>query len=306
MQTTLTSDVTFAGIGLHSGTTVQMTVRPAPADHGIWFKRVDISHADPMVPAIYHAVEHKPLCTRIVNKDGVEVTTIEHIMAALAGCGVRNALIELDGPEVPIMDGAAGDFVRAIVAAGVVGQDAPLYAIEVQKIITVEHEGAVATLSPSDSLEIDFRIEFADAAIGAQSKRLKMSNGTFVRELSDSRTFCRKSDIDMMHANGLALGGTYENAVVVDGKDVLSPGGLRHTDEAVRHKMLDALGDLSLAGAPILGRYTGVKAGHAMTNQLLRKLFASPGAYRLVACSAEQLRQLPGVGVRTADLALVA
>lgn len=306
MQATLISDVTFAGVGLHSGTKVQMTVRPAPADYGIWFKRIDVSGADPMVPAIYHAVEHKPLCTRIANEAGVEVTTIEHIMAALAGCGVRNALVEIDGPEVPIMDGAAGDFVRAIVEAGVVAQHAPLYAIEVQKIITVEQDGAIATLSPAESLEIDFRIEFADAAIGAQSKRLSMSNGTFVRELSDSRTFCRKSDIDMMHANGLALGGTYENAVVVDGQDVLSPGGLRHADEAVRHKMLDALGDLSLAGAPILGRYTGVKAGHAMTNQLLRKLFATPGAYRLVACTPEQLRHLPGVGVRQADLALVA
>ncbi|MDA8747896.1 UDP-3-O-acyl-N-acetylglucosamine deacetylase [Litoreibacter sp.] len=306
MQATLISDVTFEGVGLHSGIATKMTVRPAGVDHGIWFKRLDVVGVDPMVPAIYHAVEHKPLCTRIVNAAGVDVTTIEHIMAALAGCGIRNALIEIDGPEVPIMDGCSADFVRAIVAVGIEAQSAPLYAIEVLKIVTVEHEGSVATLSPAGSLEIDFRIAFTDGAIGEQSKRLNMANGTFVRELSDSRTFCRKSDIDTMHANGLALGGTYENAVVVDGDTVLSPGGLRHDDEAVRHKMLDALGDLALAGAPIFGRYTGVKAGHAMTNELLRKLFASPNAYRLVPCNAAQLSRLPGVGVNPRDLALVA
>jgi len=268
VQTTLNSSATFTGVGLHSGIPVTMTVHPAGMNHGIWFKRADVTDADPMIPALFDAVEMKPLCTRIVNAAGVEVTTIEHIMAALAGCGVRNALIEIDGPEVPIMDGAAGDFVRG--------------------------------------LEISFEIDFVDAAIGAQSKTLNMANGTFVRELADSRTFCRKSDIDAMHANGLALGGTYENAVVVDGDHVLSPGGLRHDDEAVRHKMLDALGDLSLAGAPILGRYTGIRAGHAMTNMLLRKLFATPDAYRVVECSLEQVSQLPGVGVRRADLALVA
>ncbi len=306
MQATLISDVTFEGVGLHSGALTKMTVRPAHAGHGIWFKRVDVLDRDPHVPATYDAVEMKPLCTRIVNAAGVEVLTIEHITAALAGCGVRNALIELDGPEVPIMDGASGDFVRAFVEAGVQAQDAPLYAIEILETVSVEQDGARATLSPAGSLEIDFAIDFADAAIGAQSKVLNMANGTFVRELSDSRTFCRKSDIDMMHANGLALGGTYDNAVVVDGDDVLSPGGLRHTDEAVRHKMLDALGDLSLAGAPILGRYTGVKAGHAMTNALLRKLFATPDAFRMVRCTPAQLSRLPGVGVKRADLALVA
>ncbi len=306
MQATLIKEVTFEGVGLHSGIPSKMTVRPAGADHGIWFKRVDVSDVDPMIPALFDAVEHKPLCTRIENAAGVEVTTIEHIMAALAGCGVHNALVEIDGPEVPIMDGCSADFVRAIVAAGVEHQDAPLYAIEILKPIRLEQDGAVAMLSPAPALEIDFEISFQDEAIGAQSKRLSMANGTFVRELSDSRTFCRKSDIDMMHANGLALGGTYENAVVVDGDAVLSPGGLRHADEAVRHKMLDALGDLSLAGAPILGRYRGVRAGHAMTNNLLRKLFQTPDAYRLVECTPAQLSRLPGVGVRQADLALVA
>lgn len=283
-----------------------MSVHPAAAGFGIWFRRTDVTDRDAMIPALYDAVEEKPLCTRIVNEAGVEVQTIEHIMAALAGCGVRNALIEVNGPEVPILDGCAASFVRAIVAKGVQEQTAPLHAIEILKEIRVEEDGASATLTPAPSLEIDFQIEFQDAAIGAQKKSLNMANGTFVRELSDSRTFCRKSDIDMMHANGLALGGTYNNAVVVDGDDVLSPGGLRHTDEAVRHKMLDALGDLALAGAPILGRYVGVRAGHAMTNRLLRKLFSTPDAFRIVTCNDAQLRNLPGVGVRHADLAEVA
>ncbi|MEM7471379.1 MAG: UDP-3-O-acyl-N-acetylglucosamine deacetylase [Pseudomonadota bacterium] len=306
MQTTLKSDVLFEGVGLHSGITTRMVVRAADEDHGVWFKRTDVTDRDPMVPALYDAVEHQPLRTRIVNAAGVEVMTVEHIMAALAGCGVHNALIELDGPEVPIMDGCSADFVRAIVDAGLRQQAAPLYAIEVLRPVRVVQDDARASLKPAPALEIDFEIEFADSAIGAQSKHLNMANGTFVRELSDSRTFCRKSDIDMMHANGMALGGTYDNAVVVDGDAVLSPGGLRHADEAVRHKMLDALGDLSLAGAPILGRYHGVKAGHALTNQLLRALFSDERNYRIVCCTAAQQSRLPGVGVRHADLALVA
>ncbi|SFR43771.1 UDP-3-O-acyl-N-acetylglucosamine deacetylase [Litoreibacter janthinus] len=306
MQATLTQTISFEGVGLHSGKPVRMDVHPAAARFGIWFKRTDVTDADNMIRAIYSAVGAKPLCSELSNEDGVGVSTVEHIMAALAGCGIHNALIELDGPEVPIMDGCSADFVRAIVETGARKQAARLYAIEVLSPVMVEDNGAMAMLTPAGGLEIDFHIEFPDAAIGRQHMALDMRNGTFVRELSDSRTFCRKADIDMMHENGLALGGTYENAVVVDGDDVLSPGGLRHADEAVRHKMLDALGDLALAGAPILGRYTGIKAGHAMTNKLLRKLFANPSSYRFVPCSPEQAARLPGVGVRKADLALVA
>lgn len=296
----------FEGQGLHSGAKTIMSVHPAAAGFGIWFRRTDVTDRDPMIPALYDAVSHKPLCTRISNDDGVEVQTIEHIMAALVGCGIRNALIELDDVEVPIMDGCADTFVRAIVAKGIQKQSAPVHAIEILQTVRVEENGAIAQLSPGSSLEIDFEIEFDDAAIGTQHKTLNMANGTFVRELSDSRTFCRKSDIDAMHAQGLALGGTYRNAVVVDGADVLSPGGLRHDDEAVRHKMLDALGDLALAGAPILGRYRGVRAGHALTNQLLRKLFATPSAFRIVTCSENQLGSLPGVGVDHSDLVTTA
>lgn len=306
VQATLKTAVIFEGLGLHSGVQTRMTVKPAGIGHGIVFRRVDVLNANPMIPAKYDLVNHKPLCTRLINSDGTEVMTVEHIMAALAGCGVRNALIEIDAPEVPIMDGCSATFVRAFVDAGIDAQDAPQLAIEVLRAVSVEEGDAVAMLAPASSLEINFHIEFSDTAIGAQSKKLNMANGTFVRELSDSRTFCRKSDIDMMHSNGLALGGSFDNAVVVDGGDVLTPGGLRHADEAVRHKMLDALGDLALAGLPILGRYTGVKAGHAMTNRLLRKLLANEDAYRIVTCSVDQLSLLPGTGVHHADLELVA
>ncbi len=301
MQTTVKSAITFSGVGLHSGARVNVTVHPAAANFGIWFRRSDVTGRDNMVPARYDAVQEKPLCTRIVNRAGVEVLTIEHIMAALYGCGIYNAIVEVDGPEMPVLDGSSAPFVAAFLARGVRRQSAPLHAIKMVQPISVEANGAVATLSPAETLEIDFSIDFEDRAIGAQSKRLEMSNGTFVRELSDCRTFCRKADIDMMHAQGLALGGSYDNAVVVDGDRVLSPGGLRRRDEAVRHKMLDALGDLALAGMPILGRYTGVRAGHALTNRLLHKLFATPSAYRIVTLAPDQVERLPGAGLDRAD-----
>ena len=259
-----------------------------------------------MIPARWDVVEQTPLCTRLINAAGVSVSTVEHVMAALAGTGVHNVLIEIDGPEVPILDGSAAEFVRGILEAGLMVQAVNVRAIEILKPVTVSRDGATATLAPSNGLKIDFHIDFEDEAIGVQDKSLVMANGSFVRELCDSRTFCRKSDVDAMHANGLALGGTLENAVVVDGDDILSPGGLRHNDEAVRHKMLDALGDLYLAGAPILGKYTGIRAGHALTNTLLRALFMTPGAFRIVECDAETAARLPGAGVHLAEIPAVA
>ena len=252
MQTTIKSIVRFAGTGLHQGRPARLSIHPAPANHGIWFRRTDIE-GNAMIAARHDAVELSPLCTLLVNEAGVSVSTVEHVMAALSGCGVLNAILEIDGPEVPILDGSAAEFVRAI--------------------------------------------DFVDAAIGQQHKVLRLSNGTFVRELCDSRTFCSQSDVDAMRAAGKALGGSLSNAVVVDGARVLNPEGLRHIDEAVRHKMLDALGDLALAGAPILGRYTGIRAGHAVTNKLLRALFADPLAYRIRTLSATECRLLPGAGL---------
>lgn len=298
--------MTFEGVGLHSGQPARLRVCPAPAHHGIVFRRTDVVGADALVRARWDFVSQEPLNTRIVNEAGVSVATIEHLMAALAGSGLHNVLIDIDGPEVPILDGSSAEFVRGLVAAGSTALAAPLRAIRVLRTVEVSSGDAVARLSPSDSLEIDFEIDFADAAIGRQEKTLNMANGAFVRELCDSRTFCRQSDVDAMHAAGLALGGSLENAVVVDGAEVLSPGGLRHRDEAVRHKMLDALGDLYTAGAPILGRYTGSRAGHALTNKLLRALFDRPEAWDWVVCDARIAARLPGVGVHFSDLGHVA
>lgn len=306
MQNTLKSPVTFDGVALHSGRAVRMVVHPASAEHGIWFRRTDISLGDKMVPALWDAVERTQLCTRLVNASGVSVSTVEHVMAALAGCGIHNALIDIDGPEVPILDGSAAPFVRAFMARGLRRLAAPVRAIEVLRTVSVEVDGARATLSPSDRLRIEFHIDFEDAAIGRQSKMLDMANGAFARELCDSRTFCRRADVDAMRSSGLALGGTLDNAVVVDGDAVLTPGGLRHADEAVRHKMLDALGDLALAGGPILGHYTGIRAGHALTNTLLRALFETPGAARMVVCDAQTSDRLPGAGLVMAEIPQVA
>lgn len=305
MQTTLKSKVVFEGTGLHSGEPVRIVLHPASGNSGIVFQRTDVA-GKPKLRALWHDVIVSPLNTRLTNADGVTVSTIEHLMAALAGCGVHNALIEIDGPEVPILDGSAASFVRGIVKVGLTRLSSRLRAIEILKEVSVSDGQAMASLGPSTSLQIDFEIDFADAAIGQQKKTLNMANGAFVRELCDSRTFCRSADVDAMRANGLALGGTVENAVVVDGDQVLTPGGLRHKDEAVRHKMLDALGDLYTAGAPILGRYTGKRAGHAMTNKLLRALFDRPDAWRWVDCDAKTAARLPGVGVSVADLAAVA
>lgn len=303
MQTIIKSTITLGGVGLHTGQTTRLTLHPASAEYGIWFRRTDIDHADAMIPARWDVVEPARLCTRLVNHAGVSVSTVEHLMAALAGCGVHNALIEIDGPEVPILDGSAAPFVSALVMCGIRRLRSPIRAIKILKPVEVTEGVASARLDPADALEIDFSIDFADAAIGRQRKVLNMANGTFVHELCDSRTFCRQTDIDAMRKNGLALGGTLSNAVVVDGDTVLTPGGFCHPDEAVRHKMLDALGDLALASGPILGRYTGIRAGHAMTNALLRALFVRPDAYRIVLCDATTTANLQGVGVRRADIA---
>lgn len=305
MQTTLKSKVSFEGIGLHSGAPVCVVLHPTTANTGVVFRRTDVT-GKPLLHARWNDVIVSPLNTRLTNASGVTVSTIEHLMAALAGCGVHNVIIDIDGPEVPILDGSAASFVRGIVEAGLKRLSAPLRAIEILKEVSVSDGLAYARLSPATTLQIEFEIDFEDAAIGHQKKTLNMANGAFVRELCDSRTFCRSADVDAMRANGLALGGTVENAVVVDGDKVLTPGGLRHSDEAVRHKMLDALGDLYTAGAPILGRYTGTRAGHAMTNKLLHALFAQPDAWRWVDCDVKIAARLPGVGVSVADLAAVA
>ncbi|MFB9224341.1 UDP-3-O-acyl-N-acetylglucosamine deacetylase [Paracoccus cavernae] len=295
MQYTIARKAQFRGVGLHSGAAVRLAILPAPVDHGIVFSRTDLGGL--RIPARWDLVKPSQLCTLLEGEDGVTISTIEHVMAALSGLGITNALIEINGPEVPILDGSAAQFVAGIEEVGVRAQAAPLRAIRVLRTVEVHHGEGFARLSPADNLEIHFDIDFTDAAIGHQEKSLNMANGAFVRELMDSRTFCRLSDVETMQKSGLALGGTFMNAVVIDGDKVLSPGGLRHQDEAVRHKMLDAVGDLALAGAPLLARYTGHRAGHAMTNKLLRALFAAPDAWEWVTLTEGQHKRLPGAGV---------
>jgi UDP-3-O-[3-hydroxymyristoyl] N-acetylglucosamine deacetylase len=306
VQKTVAKKVVLSGNGLHSGKPARLSICPASAEYGIWFRRVDITDKNNLIPALYDSVNDTRMCTRLANAEGVEVSTVEHVMAALAGTGVQNALIEIDGPEVPIMDGSSDLFVRAILDAGVQEQDAPVRVIRILKEVSIQFGDTTAVLKPSDTLKIDFSIDFADKAIGRQQKQLEMANGAFVRELSDCRTFCMRSDVEALKAVGLALGGGLDNAIVVDNGAVLNPDGFRRTDECVRHKMLDALGDLALAGAPILGKYVGVRAGHRATNMLLHELFSTPNAWEMVVCNSAQTEMLPGAHIQAEDITLSA
>ena len=300
MQTTLKSPVRFSGVGLHGGARVKMTVRPAPAGHGIRFRRTDPAGEGAVLPALWSQLDPSPLCTRIGDGRGHSVATIEHVMAALAGCGIHNALVDVDGEEVPILDGSAAPFAEGFVAAGIRRLSAPLRVIRVLTPVEVRDGAASARLDPAEAPSISFDIDFTDAAIGRQSLDIGLANGAFLQHLSDSRTFCRLRDVEAMRSVGLARGGNFRNAVVVEGGRVLSPGGLRHPDEPVRHKMLDAVGDLALAGAPILARYTGVRAGHALTAALVARLFATPEAWEWAEADAAMLARLPCAGAHCA------
>ncbi|MEO1000729.1 MAG: UDP-3-O-acyl-N-acetylglucosamine deacetylase [Pseudomonadota bacterium] len=298
-QTTLRRAATLSGIGVHSGAPANLRILPASAEYGIWFKRTDAAKGrDVMIPALYDCVVDARLNTRIGNPDGMTVSTIEHLMAALGGAGISNALIEIDGPEVPILDGSAAPFLEAILAAGVQVLSAPARRLRVLETVEVADGPALARLEPvaKDAFEMAFEITFPDAAIGHQTRAETITPACFAMTLANSRTFGRAEDVAALRAAGLALGGSLDNAVVVEGARVLNPGGFRHSDECVRHKMLDAVGDLALAGAPIAGRYTGVRAGHAMTNALLRALFARPTAWRL-----ETLEAAPAAAVIAAE-----
>ncbi len=294
MQRTLKKDIHIVGIGLHSGRPARLHLRPAAANMGLWFCRTDITDKDNMIPALWDMVGDTLLSTGIENEAGASVSTIEHLMAALAGCGVHNAIIEIDGPEVPIFDGSAERFVAEIQRAGLVEQGQSVAVLEVLKPVRVEKGDAFAALSPLDHFEIDFSIDFPGTVIGRQSASMDMRNGNFVHEIANCRTFCRAEDVKAMRAAGRALGGSLENALVIEGDHYQNPEGPRRDDECVRHKMLDALGDLHLAGAPLLGHYQGYKAGHNLTNMLLRTLFATPGASRLRLAAPHELALLPG------------
>ncbi len=286
MQHTLLTPTHISGIGLHSGETVRLALVPAPVGHGIVFVRTDITDKNNVIPALWNHVVDTQLCTVIGNSDGVRVGTIEHLMAALRGCGIDNVTVEIDGAEVPAMDGSAMPFVEMIEDAGIAAQDAPRRAIRVLKEINVEQDGKRVTLSPAEDYIFAGEIEFDHGTIGAQRFETKLVNGNFRHDIADARTFGFLHEVEWMRKNGLGLGGSLDNAIVLNNDGVMNPGGLRHSDEFIRHKLLDAIGDLYLAGGRILGAYDSRKAGHALNNAVLRALFARPDAWEMVDLAA--------------------
>ena len=280
-QHTLRSPALFAGVGVHTGAYTRVVVRPAPADHGIAFIRTDVADRDNRIAASGEAVCKTQLGTVIGNADGVTVSTIEHLMAALVMLGVDNALVELDGPEMPIMDGSAEPFVRLLDRAGLRPQAAARRFIDILRPVEVTDGDKRAALKPASGFEVAFEIRFPTSVIGRQSVDLAMDEHTFRHEIADCRTFGFLHEVEALRAMGLARGGSLENAVVIEGDRVLNPEGLRRSDEFVRHKALDAIGDLYVLGAPLIGRYEGVLAGHGLNNQLVRALLAQPQAWRI-------------------------
>jgi len=289
-QHTVRAPALFAGVGVHTGAYTRVNVRPAAPGAGIVFARTDVRDRDNLIPATGEAVCKTQLGTVIGNACGVTVSTIEHLMAAFAMLGVDNALVEVDGPEMPIMDGSSLPFVRILDRAGLRPQEVARFFIEILAAVEVVDGDKRAALKPADGFEVAFEIEFDTAAIGRQSVDLAMDEQAFRDELADCRTFGFLKDVEALRAMGLARGGSMDNCVVIDGDRVLNPEGLRRPDEFVRHKALDAIGDLYVLGGPILGRFEGVLAGHSLNNALVRALLARPDAWR-VRTLVEDLRE---------------
>lgn len=307
-QQTLATSVEMEGVGLHSGRLVSLRLCPAKAGSGITFVRTDITEADncdPVIPARWDNVSDTRLCTVIANAHGISVGTVEHLMAALRGCGIDNARIELDGPEVPVMDGSSAPFIAAIDRAGIAVQNAPRTVIEILKEIEVKRGEKYVRLSPHNGFAFSGRIAFAHPDIGDQRYDITLLNGNFRHDIAEARTFGFLHEVRFMREQGLALGGSLENAVVLDEQKVLNSEGLRYEDEFIRHKLLDAIGDLYLAGAPVRGLYEGNCPGHALNNALLHALFADKSAYRIVTQGGAR-KAVSGAAVRGQERAVYA
>jgi len=287
-QRTLRNTIRATGVGLHTGKKVYLTLRPAPVNTGIVFRRIDL---DPVVeiPARAENVSDTQLSTTISQGDA-SVSTVEHLLSAMAGLGIDNAYIDMSAGEVPIMDGSAGPFVFLIQSAGIEEQSAAKQFIRIRREVTVTDGDKVATFTPRNGFKVSFTIDFDHPAFKGRSASAEVDFGStsFVREVSRARTFGFMREFEYLRAQGLALGGSMDNAIVIDDYRVLNEDGLRYEDEFVRHKVLDAIGDLYLLGKSLIGEFKAHKSGHALNNQLLRELVAQPDAWELVTFEQEE------------------
>ena len=294
-QRTLKTITTAVGVGLHSGQKVELTLRPAPPDTGIVFRRIDLPQPI-TIPVSATAVTDTRLASTISHL-GAKVLTVEHLMSACSGLGLDNLFVDITAEEVPILDGSAASFVFLLQSAGIALQNAPKHFMRVLNTVEVsEGEGAArkwARLSPHNGYKLSFEIEFDHPAVDATGQRVVFDTdgGSYVRDIARARTFGFTKDVEAMRANGLALGGGLDNAIVMDDYKILNSEGLRYDDEFVKHKILDAMGDLYLLGRPLLAAYSAFRSGHALNNRLLRELLSRPDAYEVVSFADE--RQAP-------------
>ena len=287
-QRTLKNLIHATGVGLHTGVKVEMTLRPAAENIGILFRRIDLDPpAD--IPVDPYRITDTRLCSALEGP-GAKVSTIEHLMSALAGLGIYNVVIDLDGPEVPILDGSAAPFVFLLQSAGIVEQAAPKQYLRVLKPIVVEEGDKRVSLAPYNGFRLEFTIDFDHPVFERTGKTAVVDFGetSYIKEVARARTFGFMQEVVYLRSNGLALGGSLDNAIVVDDYRVLNADGLRYEDEFVKHKMLDAIGDLYVLGKPILGRYEAHKSGHALNNRLLRTLLEDAEAWDIVSFAAEE------------------
>ena len=280
-QQTISKPISVKGIGLHSGINVSMELYPAEANYGIKFVRKDLS-GNNVIQALWSNVSNTKLSTTISNIHGVNVSTIEHLMSALSGLHIDNVKIEIDGPEVPIMDGSSIKFVDLIDSIPKKNLNKKRKILKIKKNIKIEKNDCSVQLKPNDQFSIDFEIDFPSKLVSQQSCQLQLINGNYKTDIASARTFGFERDVDILRSNGLALGGSLDNAVVVGENKILNSEGLRYKDEFVRHKILDSIGDLYLAGAPIQGYFYGNKSGHYLNNLLLRSLFADKDNYEFI------------------------
>ena len=287
-QKTIKNNTSFSGISLHSGLNVKVRIKPAPPNHGIVFKRIDLKSNNLVYPNFMN-VTNTSLNTTIENEFGVKVSTIEHLMCALFGLGIDNALIEIDNEEVPILDGSAKIFMEKIISAGIEVSEAPIKIIKINKEISYSDGDRYINIKPSTlSLDIDFELKYKNPVIGNQRNKFKIYDDD-LSDVYNSRTFCLFEDIEMIKKNGLAKGGSLENAVVVKDKEILNPEGLRNEKEFVNHKILDCIGDLYTAGYRMVASLKCSQGGHFLTNQLLRKLFQNKDNFSLVEIREKNL-----------------